>query len=168
MIDVVEDHRPPFRCDAACETTADRDAHALLHLLLDPDRCPRDELVCLLVEQQDGARIDVEDLAGAEKERRQQSVKLEMRERRIRERLEPSQTIGIRECPPASADCDRKASPPSRGWSNPACAYSASGGADLAGLCAAGSGDQERHAANRPKVGDDPMLNSLVSSSALR
>ena len=70
VIDVIEDHRPPVRCDAAREAAADRDANALLDLLLDPDRCPRDELVRLLVEQQDGARVDAEDLAGAEKERR--------------------------------------------------------------------------------------------------
>ncbi len=70
MVDVIEDHRMPVRCDAAREATADRDTHAPLHLLLDPDRCPRDELVRLLVKQQDSARVDTEDLAGAEKERR--------------------------------------------------------------------------------------------------
>jgi hypothetical protein len=90
VIDVVEDHRLPFRCDAAGEAAADRDPHTALHLLLDPDRCPRDELVRLLVEQQDGARIDIEDLAGTEKERREQVVKLQVRERRIRERLKPA------------------------------------------------------------------------------
>jgi hypothetical protein len=70
MIDVIEDHRLPVRCYAARETTADWDTHALLDLLLDPDRCPRDELVRLLVKQQDSARVDVEDLPGAEKQGR--------------------------------------------------------------------------------------------------
>ena len=100
MIDVVEDHRLPVRRDAAREAAADRDPHAALDLLLDPDRCPRDELVRLLVEQQDGARVDLEDLAGAEKERRQERVELQMRERRIRERLELPQTVGDPERPP--------------------------------------------------------------------
>ena len=95
VIDVVEDHRPPFRGDAAGESAADRDADALLHLLLDPDRRPRDELVRLLVEQQDRARVDIEDLAGPEKERRQQRVELQMRERRIRERLKTAKAIGL-------------------------------------------------------------------------
>ena len=70
VIDVIEDHRLPLRRDAAREASADRNTHAALHLLLDPDRCPRDELVRLLVEQQDSARVDFQDLAGAEKERR--------------------------------------------------------------------------------------------------
>ena len=95
VIDVVEDHRLPVRRDAAREATADRDPNTPLDLLLDPDRCPRDELVRLLVQQQDSARVDTEDLAGAKKERRQESVELQVRERRIRERLELSQTVGV-------------------------------------------------------------------------
>jgi hypothetical protein len=95
VIDIVEDHRPHLRSDAAGKAAADRDAHASLDLLLDPDGSPSDELIRLLVEQQDSAGIDLEDLARAEKERRQQDIELEMRECRIRERLEPSQSIGI-------------------------------------------------------------------------
>ncbi len=68
VIEVFEDHRVPVRCDAARETAADRDPNALLDLLLDPDRCPRDELVRLLVKQQDSAGVDAEDLADTEKE----------------------------------------------------------------------------------------------------
>ena len=42
----------------------DRDADALLDLLLDAERRARDELVRLLVEQEDRARVDLEDLPG--------------------------------------------------------------------------------------------------------
>ena len=97
MIDVVEDHRLPLRCDAAREAAADRDTNPLLDLLLDPDRGPRHQLIRSLVEQQDRARVDGEDLAGAKQQRRQQSVELQMRERRIRERLKLPQPS--RSCP---------------------------------------------------------------------
>ena len=70
MIDVGEDHRPLLRRDAAGEAAAERDAHTLLDLLLDPHGRLRDELVRFLVEQEDRARVDAEDLAGAEKQRR--------------------------------------------------------------------------------------------------
>ena len=69
VVDVVEDHRPLLGGDAAGEAAADRDADALLDLLLDPERGPGDELVRLLVEQEDRARVDLEDLAGALEER---------------------------------------------------------------------------------------------------
>ena len=62
----------PFRCDAAGETKADRDPNPLFHLFLDPDRCPRDQLVGLFVQQQESARIDSKDLAGAEKQHREE------------------------------------------------------------------------------------------------
>jgi hypothetical protein len=95
VIDVVENHRPLAGCDSAGETAADGDTDALLDLLLDPDRCPRHELIRLLVEQQDSARVDTEDVAGAEEERRKENLQLQMRERRIRERLELAQAIGV-------------------------------------------------------------------------
>jgi hypothetical protein len=100
VIDVREDHGLPVRCDAARETTTDRDPNPLLDLFLDPDRGPRDELFRLLVQQQDGTRVDTENLAGANKERREESVELQMRERRIRERLELSQTVGVLDISP--------------------------------------------------------------------
>ena len=76
VIDVLEDHRTAVRRDAARETAADRDPNALLDLLLDPHRRPRDELVRLLVQQQDRARVDPENLASAKQECREESVKL--------------------------------------------------------------------------------------------
>ena len=82
-----------LRGDPAGEAAADRDPDALLDLLLDPDRRARDELVRLLVEQQDRARVDLEDLAGADEQRGEQLVELEMRQRGIRDRLQPREPI---------------------------------------------------------------------------
>ena len=70
VVDVVEDHRPLLGGDPAREAAADRDADALLDLLLDPERGARDELVRLLVEQEDRARVDLEDLARPLEQRR--------------------------------------------------------------------------------------------------
>jgi hypothetical protein len=95
VIDVREDDRLPVRCDAARETTTDPNPNLLLDLFLDPDRGPRDELVRLLVQQQDSTRVDTENLAGANKERREESVQLQMCERRISELLKLSQTVGV-------------------------------------------------------------------------
>ncbi len=95
VIDVIEDDRLPVRRDPARETKADRDPNAAFNLFLDPDRGPRDELVRLLVQQQERASIDTENLAGAQKQRREESVKLQVRERRIRERLKLPQTVRV-------------------------------------------------------------------------
>jgi hypothetical protein len=91
MIDVVEDHRLLERGNAPGEAPADGDPHARLHLLLDADRRPRDQLVRQLVEKQHGAGIDAEQLACAKQERVQQLVEIQMRERCVRQRLQPSQ-----------------------------------------------------------------------------
>ena len=64
VIDVVEDHRPLLGRDAPGEAAADRDTDALLDLLLDAERSACDELVRLLVEQEDRAGVDLEDLPG--------------------------------------------------------------------------------------------------------
>jgi hypothetical protein len=95
VIDVVEDHRMPIRCDTSGETTADRDPNPAFDFLFDADRRPRDQLVRLLIQQQDCAGVDTEDLASAEKERRQESVELQVRERRVGQRLKLSQTVGV-------------------------------------------------------------------------
>ena len=53
VVDVVEDHRAALAADAAREAAAHGDPHALLDLLLDPDRGARHQLVRLLVQQED-------------------------------------------------------------------------------------------------------------------
>ena len=115
VVDVLEDHRTPVRCDAARETAADRDADPLFDLFLDPDRRSRVELVRLLVQQQDGARVDLENLAHPNKQRREESVELQMRERRIRERLKLPQTVGVLDANPLrqiESRASRSAEPP--------------------------------------------------------
>ena len=95
VVDVVEDHRLLLGRDAAGEAAADGDADALLDLLLDPERRARDELVRLLVEQEDRARVDVEQLARADEQRVEQLVELEMRERGVRDRLQPPDVLRL-------------------------------------------------------------------------
>ncbi len=95
VIDVFEHHRMPVCGDAPRKSTAHRNPNPSLDLLLDPHCCARDELVRLLVQQQDSARVDSENLAGANKERREENVELQVRERRIRERLKLLQTVGV-------------------------------------------------------------------------
>ena len=93
VVDVVEDHRPLLGGDPAGEAPADRDADALLDLLLDAERRARDELVRLLVEQQDRARVYLEDLAGAVEQGREQLVEAQMRQRGVRDRLQPPDAL---------------------------------------------------------------------------
>ena len=61
VINVVENHRRPASRDPTGEAAPDRDPHTLLHLLFDPHRRARYELVRLLVQQQHRARVRVED-----------------------------------------------------------------------------------------------------------
>src|SRR3954451_23283435 len=92
-VDVVEDHRPLLRGDPAGEATTDRDADALLSLLLDAERSPRDELVRVLVEQQDRARVDLEDLPRPLEQRIEQLVESQVRERSVGDGLQPPDTL---------------------------------------------------------------------------
>jgi hypothetical protein len=87
VIDVVEDHRPLLGGDPARKASADGDADALLDLLLDAERCPRDELVRFLVDEEDRAGVDLEDLLGAFEQRAEQLVETQMRERGVGNRL---------------------------------------------------------------------------------
>src|SRR5437764_561998 len=59
------DHGAVPRRGPAREAAAGRHADALLDLLLDAERGARHELVRGLVEQENRARVDVEDVAGA-------------------------------------------------------------------------------------------------------
>src|SRR5581483_420758 len=88
VVDVLEDDRQAFGRDASCESAADGDAHSLLDLLLDAYGSACDQLVRALVEQEDGARVDGEDLADALEQRPEQPVEVEVRECRIRDRLQ--------------------------------------------------------------------------------
>ena len=93
VVDVVEDHRPLLGGDPSGEARADRDADALLDLLLDAERGPRDELVRALVEQEDRARVDLEDLARSLEQRGQQLVEAQMRKRSVGDGLQPPDVL---------------------------------------------------------------------------
>ena len=62
VLDVVEDDGLAVGGDTTRETAAERDAHAALDLLLDPDRRPGDELQPVVVEEEHGACVDLEQL----------------------------------------------------------------------------------------------------------
>ena len=87
VVDVGEDHRPPLGGDPAREALADRDPDALLDLLLDPDRGARDELV-RLASSSSTRSVAVEHRRASDEQRAQQLLELEVRERRIGQRLE--------------------------------------------------------------------------------
>ena len=89
VVDVVEDHRPLLGGNPSREAAADRDADALLHLFLDPERRPRDELVRFLVEQENRARVDLEDLPRARRAAREQLVETQVCERGVGDGLQP-------------------------------------------------------------------------------
>ena len=96
MVDVVENHRLLLSGDAAGEAAADGDADALLDFFLDPERSAGDELVRFLVEQKDRAGVYVEQLARADEERIEQFVELEVRERSVGDRLQPTNVLRCR------------------------------------------------------------------------
>jgi hypothetical protein len=89
VVDVRQDDRPALRGDPAGESAAHGDANALLDLLLDADGGARDELVRRAVEQQDRARVHVEDQRDPLQQLREELLELEVRERDVRDRLEP-------------------------------------------------------------------------------
>ena len=87
MVDVGKHDRPLLGGDAAREAAADRDADALFDFFFDADRGACNELVGLGVQQQDRARVDLEDRLHPVEERCEQGVEVEMGESRVRERL---------------------------------------------------------------------------------
>jgi len=89
MVDVVENHRPFLGGYPAREAAAHRNADALFHFLLDPERSARDELVRVLVEQEDRAGVDLEDQTRAVEQRGQQLIETQVRKRRIGDGLQP-------------------------------------------------------------------------------
>jgi hypothetical protein len=95
MVDVGQEDRLPQRRDPPREALAERDPDALLHLLLDPDRGARDQLVGGPVEQQDRAGVDGEDVVRSLEQRRQELVQLQVRQRRVREELQAAKPICI-------------------------------------------------------------------------
>ena len=95
MIDVVENDRSRVCCDPAGKAAAERDANALFDLLLDAAGRARDELVALLVEEQDRARVGGEHLARPIEQRVQQLLELQVTEGCVGQSLESPKTFRV-------------------------------------------------------------------------
>ena len=87
MVDVVEHDRLGLGGDASGEAAPDRDAHALLDLLLEPDGSAGDELVRLPVEHQHGGGVDLEHVPEPNQQLTHQLVETETDERRLQHAL---------------------------------------------------------------------------------
>src|SRR5205823_368417 len=120
VVDVVEDHRALLGGDPAGEATSYRDADALLHLLLEPERRPRDELVRVLVEQEDRARVDLEDLPRPLEQRIEELVEPQVRECGVGDGLQPPDSLRSGTLRPHSDGYSRKAGKPKRLRAQPA------------------------------------------------
>ena len=95
VVDVVEHDRTALGGDAAREPCSERDADALLHLLLEPDRRAGDELVARLVEQEDGGRVRLERVSDPCQQLGQELVEVEVRQRGVGDELQPSKPFDI-------------------------------------------------------------------------
>ena len=85
----------------------DREAHALLDLLLEPLRCASDEMFRGLVEHQDGARIRLEHITNPRQELVEQFAQRKVRKCRVEHGLQPSQDIRRRGSSPEQAHAHR-------------------------------------------------------------
>ena len=94
LVEVLDLNRLAGRRDAPGEAAADRDAHSPLDLLLEALGGPRHERVLVVVEQQDGRRIRVEDRDHARQQLVEQLLEREVRERRIRDASKVTQPVG--------------------------------------------------------------------------
>ena len=95
VVDVVEHDRPPLRRDPAREPAADGDPHAPFDLFLEPDRRARDELVPEVVAEEDRGRVGVEHVPDAREQLAQEVVQVQVRERGIRDELDPPQPLDV-------------------------------------------------------------------------
>ena len=93
-IDVLDLHGLPGGRDAAGEPAPDRDAHSALDLLLEALGGPRHERPVVVVEQQDGRGVRVEDRDHSRQQLVQEVFEREVRERRIRDASKVTQPIG--------------------------------------------------------------------------
>ena len=95
MIHLVEDHGPPFGRHSSREPVPDRNAHAAAHLFLDALRRGCDHLARGPVDEQDGGRVDLEDLSYPFQQGVEELVDLEVSERCVGHRLYPPELLGF-------------------------------------------------------------------------
>ena len=101
MVDVVDDDGAALRGDAAGEAASERDADALLDLLLDALGGAREEQV--VVQQQDRYGVDLEDLGDPAQQLLQELLLGQVRERRVRDPLQRVEHLPVAPRGPARA-----------------------------------------------------------------
>ena len=94
MVDVGDVDRPAARGDAAREAPSDRDPHAALDLLLEALGGARDELLGVVVEEQDGGRVDAQDVLGARQQLVEQRLESQLGEGRVGEPVDVLELAG--------------------------------------------------------------------------
>jgi hypothetical protein len=94
LVDVLDRHRPPRGRDAAGEPAPHRDADPAFDLLLEALGGPCHERPVVVVEQQDGRGVSVEDRDHAHQKLVQEFFEREVRESRIRDASKIAQPIG--------------------------------------------------------------------------
>jgi hypothetical protein len=87
-VDALETNRAPGGGDPTGEAAPDRNSHAFAHLFLDPAGGGGDELLLVLGEQQDGGTVGIECFLHASQQFIEQVVDLELRDRRVGQRLQ--------------------------------------------------------------------------------
>ena len=110
VVDVLDRDRPALRRETTGEASADRDADAGFDLLLETRGRAGDELVPPLVEQQDRARVGLEEVAHADDELVEQVGRREVRERDVGHaaRSRPSRSANARSLSKQSSVRDRE------------------------------------------------------------
>ena len=96
MVDVGDVDRPAARGDAAGEAPSDRDPHAALDLLLEALGGACDQLLGVVVEEQDGDRVDAQDVLGARQQLVEQRLESQLGEGRVGEPVDVLELAGRR------------------------------------------------------------------------
>ena len=96
VVDVGDVDRPAARGDAAGEAPSDRDPHAALDLLLEALGGACDQLLGVVVEEQDGDRVDAQDVLGARQQLVEQRLESQLGEGRVGEPVDVLELAGRR------------------------------------------------------------------------
>src|SRR5947209_13008915 len=97
VIDVGDEDRGSLGGNAPGEPMPDRDADALLHLLLDPLRRPGDQLPGVRIEQEDRDGVHLEDLLDSNQELVEKLLEAELRQRGITQAVERPNLLARRQ-----------------------------------------------------------------------
>ena len=93
MLDVLDHDRTTLSRDPSRESAADRDRHALAHLLLDATSSPRHQHAAILIDHQDRGRVGLNRDLDPIQQLAEQLLKRHVRQRRISDPLKRPPTI---------------------------------------------------------------------------